>query len=109
MREPDGLLPCPFCGEPLTLMVSDFGERIYEHPDNDCIAEDIYVADDPVDTDRWNKRAASKDLLAALQGLLERYTALVNSGDCGTWNPEEEAEVTAARAAISKALQQEGK
>jgi hypothetical protein len=37
---------------------------------------------------------------AALSGLLKRYTSLVNSGDCGNWNPEEEPEVIAARAAL---------
>jgi len=43
-------------------------------------------------------------LTAALRGLTEHYVAMVNSGDCGFWNPEEEPEVIAARAA----LQQEG-
>ena len=41
---------------------------------------------------------------AALDGLLERYVSLVNSGDGGSWNPETEAEVIAARAAIGKPL-----
>lgn len=39
-------------------------------------------------------------LRAALNGLLEHYTGLVNSGDCGHWNPEEETEVMAAREAL---------
>jgi hypothetical protein len=39
-------------------------------------------------------------LRCALQDLLDRYVALVNCGDCGNWNPEEETEVKEARAAL---------
>jgi hypothetical protein len=37
----------------------------------------------------------------ALAQLLTRYTELVNSGDCGNWNPETELEVRDARAALA--------
>lgn len=37
----------------------------------------------------------------ALQGVLLQYTMLVNSGDCGNWNPEDDQDVIAARAALS--------
>lgn len=37
----------------------------------------------------------------ALEGMLEKYVALVNCGDCGNWNPEEEPVVIAAREALS--------
>lgn len=47
--------------------------------------------------------AAAPALLVALQSLTERYTRLVNCGDCGNWDPETEPEVIAARAAIAKA------
>lgn len=36
----------------------------------------------------------------ALQNLLYSYLRLANSGDCGNWDPEEEKEVIAARAAL---------
>ncbi len=36
----------------------------------------------------------------ALQGILDRYVSLVNCGDCGNWDPEEEAMVKAARAVL---------
>lgn len=39
----------------------------------------------------------------ALDGILNRYTRLVNSGDAGFWDPEEEPEVIAARLALSSA------
>ena len=39
----------------------------------------------------------------AMQALLDRYTSLVNCGDCGNWNPEEEPCVIAARAALARA------
>lgn len=42
-------------------------------------------------------------LLEALRRMLGRYVELVNCGDCGSWNPETEAEVIAARAAIARA------
>lgn len=46
---------------------------------------------------------ASAELLEAVHGLLARYLRLVESGDCGNWFADDEAEVIAARAAIAKA------
>jgi hypothetical protein len=46
---------------------------------------------------RWDSFEAMRK---ALEGLTAMYVAMVNSGDCGFWNPEEEAEVIAARAAL---------
>lgn len=40
-------------------------------------------------------------LVGALQSLLDRYLELANSGDAGFWDPEEEPEVIAARAALA--------
>ena len=37
----------------------------------------------------------------ALRELLTRYVDMVNSGDCGFWNPEDEDCVKAARAALA--------
>lgn len=37
----------------------------------------------------------------ALEGMVLRYTTLVNSGDCGNWDVENESDVITARAAIS--------
>jgi hypothetical protein len=47
--------------------------------------------------------AAAPNLLATLKAFVERYTQLVNCGDCGNWDPETDAEVIAARTAIAKA------
>lgn len=47
--------------------------------------------------------ALNAEMLAALKAITERYVDLAGSGDCGFWNPEEEPEVQAARAAIAKA------
>jgi hypothetical protein len=47
--------------------------------------------------------AAAPDLLAALKALTDSYTRLVNSGDCGFWDPETETPIQDARAAIAKA------
>lgn len=38
----------------------------------------------------------------ALEGLLDRYTGLVNCGDCGFWDPETEREVIDAREALAR-------
>jgi hypothetical protein len=49
--------------------------------------------------------AAAPELLASNEALLARYVALVESGDCGFWDADAEAEPTviAARAAIARA------
>lgn len=41
-------------------------------------------------------------LLAALKAVTDKYADLVNSGDCGFWNPESEPEIIMARVAIAK-------
>jgi hypothetical protein len=53
--------------------------------------------------DNARKIAAFDDMLAALKALTERHASLVNSGDCGFWDPETEQQMIAARAAIAKA------
>lgn len=47
--------------------------------------------------------SAAPDLIMALEDLTKRYCELVNSGDCGNWNPETEDQVIASRAALAKA------
>ena len=42
-------------------------------------------------------------LLDALMGLTEMYVEMVDSGDCGNWDPETDNEVIAAREAIKQA------
>ena len=39
-------------------------------------------------------------LYTALQALLHRYLELVNCGDCGNWDPEQEPDVIQAHAAL---------
>ncbi len=40
------------------------------------------------------------ELRSALQGMLDRFTDLVNCGDCGKWDPETEEPVIVARKAL---------
>lgn len=47
--------------------------------------------------------AASPRLRRSLTRLVEHYVQLVNSGDCGNWDPEEEEVVRDARAALDQA------
>jgi hypothetical protein len=47
--------------------------------------------------------AAAPDLLQHLEAMVAHYVQLAGSGDCGLWDPENEVEVTAARAAIARA------
>lgn len=49
------------------------------------------------------KAVAAEEMYEALSFFLERHLELVNSGDCGSWNPETDAEVIKARAALAKA------
>jgi hypothetical protein len=70
--------------------------------DLDAIARDLRAARLVTLAERV-ERAAERErgLVAALEALLDSYVQLVNSGDCGFWNPEGEAEVKAARAALA--------
>jgi len=43
------------------------------------------------------------DLLEALEEITKMYCDMINSGDCGNWNPETDKEVIKARAAIAAA------
>jgi hypothetical protein len=47
--------------------------------------------------------AAAPDLLASLEAVTKHYVDLINCGDCGNWNPEDEDPIKAARTAIAKA------
>jgi hypothetical protein len=46
---------------------------------------------------------AHDELVAALAGMTKLYVSLVNCGDCGFWDAEEEDPVKASRAALAKA------
>lgn len=55
----------------------------------------------------WHAATAARDseiaaLRDALKGITEHYCGLVNSGDAGHWNPEEDQEVIAARLALNQ-------
>jgi hypothetical protein len=47
--------------------------------------------------------AAAPEMLTTLKLFVETYVGLVNSGDCGNWDPETDAIVMVARAVVSKA------
>ena len=47
--------------------------------------------------------AAAPDMYEALKTFVAEYVDFVESGDAGFWDPEKEAKVIAARAAIAKA------
>jgi len=49
--------------------------------------------------------AAAPDLLEALQEITNMYINLIDSGDCGFWNPREDNEVIKAVKAIKKATE----
>lgn len=71
---------------------TDSGENI-------CIINNEQLAQ----ADNARLIAAAPELLDALKSLIDGYIELVNSGDCGNWDPETDKEVIQARAAIAKA------
>ena len=58
--------------------------------------------DDLSSAEGWNLQLQGRNetLRTALEAMVERYCALVNSGDCGDWDPEKEPEVRGARAIL---------
>lgn len=81
-----------------------------EHGTNICMMQernsDMGMRADPERTETIaNARlvCAAPKMLAALEGMLDMYTAMINSGDCGNWNPENDPEVIAAREAVKAA------
>lgn len=46
-------------------------------------------------------REEAARLRAALESFLEHYVDMVESGDCGNWNPEKDDVVVMARAALA--------
>lgn len=56
-----------------------------------------------VSIDDLRLAAAAPDLHAALALFLAEYVELVESGDAGYWDPEQENKVKLARAALAKA------
>lgn len=44
-----------------------------------------------------------RDMSDCLDDMTNHYAELINSGDAGNWNPEEEQEVMAARKMVSEA------
>jgi hypothetical protein len=46
---------------------------------------------------------AHEAMLDALKGVTEHYAELINSGDAGNWDPEQEAVIIKARAAVALA------
>lgn len=72
------------------------GWRIVEPATGRIVAQGLTRADAQV-------MSVARELLAGCEGVLNTYCALVESGDCGNWDPEREEPVKAARAAIAQA------
>jgi hypothetical protein len=58
--------------------------------------------------DRIELERINKMLAHALEQMIERYIRLVNSGDCGDWDPEMDDEVINSRSALALALAKGG-
>jgi len=93
MSDPDGISP-----ERIERLKLNFLEAITEGPEAltpDLLAEAIELLS--------AQAATIAQLRQALTELVERYTELINSGDCGFWDPEKEHQVKAAREALRNA------
>lgn len=86
--------------EPRNLRI---GDTPYPHlrDDGGCVLANDYIHTEKMAFILRAARAHS-DLLAALKALCERHADLVNSGDCGFWNPEDDPAMQMARHAIAK-------
>lgn len=76
-----------FVGEPTN--IRDLELAILRHMEHHIKKSDL----------RWIDQ--NNRLRAALSGLVDHYVEMVNSGDCGFWDPETDDEIIAARAALS--------
>jgi predicted nuclease with TOPRIM domain len=78
-------------------VIVEAADRIRElEAENDRLRQIVGLGEDQVTA--LERRI--RELEAALRGLLTAHVELVNSGDCGNWDPEVEVEVIAARAAL---------
>jgi hypothetical protein len=74
----------------------------------DALIERLRATEDDTDVDYRTATLCTQaaDLIAAyreaLEGMVDKYTSLVNCGDCGFWDPELEPEVIAARKALGR-------
>lgn len=66
-------------------------------------SDDSFVATAVIGLANARLISAAPDMAEALQGFLDHYVAMVNSGDWGFWNPEDEPPVKVACAALAKA------
>jgi hypothetical protein len=94
--------------------VSRWSETGGDQPENtgDCyinngVCDIAYLATHRVDDVDMTEAdaillASAPVLRNALQRMVDRYVSLVNSGDCGFWNPEDESDVIAARNALAQ-------
>ena len=77
-------------------------ERLYDLIDGDGdwdALDAIRIIKETLLRSNAEREAKVREFVDASDAFLERYLTLVNSGDCGDWNPEEEDEVIRLRAA----------
>ncbi len=75
---------------------------------NECTTSQVIARKQlEVEVERDRLKEVNGELLAALERLTLEYCGVVNSGDCGDWEPEMDVCVIKARAAIAKATGQD--
>ena len=86
--------------------VADLTEKLqFAHAKH--MADAHYLA--TAERQRDEATAMVERLRGGLKAMTEHYVSLAGCGDCGIWNPEEEAEVIAARALLSETQASEGR
>lgn len=94
----------PVCvGRPLIQILAAEGQWVSEDGQGLIAADCLFRKDPYIELEKLRGQVeAVEGLRAAALEHLECYVRLVNSGDCGNWNPEKEESVIALRIALSK-------
>lgn len=102
VRLGDGLLPCPFCGESLT--INGVGDGVHSRDSACILAQQVVVVDHAPQVAAWNRRALSAQPSPGGQRDASRLLAAYLGEPHPDLNPEHEISIQTAINAIAYAI-----